>query len=419
MCNFVPGECLAIAENDDIYHRLVQWKLPGRWELIPLIPEEPDMPHTKSSPRRKQPSHVFIHLTGIPDGLEVLAVSKLSAALSDLIGSHRAVVELNLYLPMATQQARRRRDQLSPQAARLVSKLREHFSRNGKWPVPLRPIALLDSGINFSSLRTTRPLIARNYTGSRATFGQIVDIDHGAGEHGTDVCRILDSILPDSVPIISGQVASRASPSITVLKVATAFAHLVAADRPAVVNLSLAPRDDQLVCPRCRRAIPVEAFHSLILPFVFRVAGPTALTVMAAGNRGQISNARHALAETTSLALVEATDSSGNLAAYSNRVDSGHATAVRFFGGDNTEGRGRVTVFENAPESFGTSYAAPFASAAAYAYWAALGGGSVNFDVHPKGTDFGSFCSRDLGMSVDFRPSILDRSERIGALAMA
>ena len=88
------------------------------------------------------------------------------------------------------------------------------------------------------------------------------------------------------------------------LRVATAFADLVSREDPAVVNLSLAPRDDEIICPSCGKAVAVAAFHSLILPFLFRVAGVRTLTVMAAGNRRQFNNARHALADTESLVLV-------------------------------------------------------------------------------------------------------------------
>ena len=109
-----------------------------------------------------------------------------------------------------------------------------------------------------------------------------------------------------NVPIVSGRVMANSPLGITVLKVATAFAHLVAFEDPAIVNLSLAPRDNELICPYCKRAVSVEAFHSLILPFLFRLVGDTTTTVMAAGNRRQFSNARHALAETSSLVLVEA-----------------------------------------------------------------------------------------------------------------
>lgn len=150
--------------------------------------------------------------------------------------------------------------------------------------------------------------------------------------------------------------------------------------------------------------------------FLSKPFTPTTATVMAAGNYGQVSNARHALTETTSLALVEAEDSSGNFASYSNRVDSGHAAAVRIFGGDAADTTGRATIFEHAPDSYGTSYAAPFVTAATYAYWAALGGADVRFDSAIKGKeDFGEFCKREIGSSFSFRPSSLPEVERVRA----
>jgi hypothetical protein len=418
MCNFAPGECVAIAEDGQVERRLEDWSLPGKWEKIPLVSPELDL---GGRPSRRMRKYVFIHVTGIPIGLEVLAVSKLSAALHDLIASNRAVVELNNYLPIAAQRAGARHDQLSPPAIRLVERLGQYFnhsmSRQGgraRTRASGRvPIGVIDSGIVFSSLPNRRSFIAMDYAGPRSTFGTVVENDHDVRGHGTEVCRILDAILPDEVPVVSGRVtASNASLEITVLRVAAAFAHLVADKGPAVVNLSLAPRDDLIICPRCRKGVPVEAFHSLILPFVFRLAGEETLTVMAAGNRGQVSNARHALAETDSLVLVEALDSVGNLASYSNRVDESHAAAARVFGGDETKNWAGVSVFENAPHTYGTSYAAPFVSAAAYAYWA--DGGAAKFGEPTPGVlDFGSFCKEKLDLEIQFRPSYLAAGERI------
>jgi hypothetical protein len=362
--------------------------------------------------------YVFIHMTGIPDGLEVLAVSKLSAALHELIAAHRAVVELNLYLPIAAQLVGRRHDQLSSQAFRLAQKFRRYFSQTS-CPTPTRAIGMLDTGIALSSITTGRNLRARDYTGPRSRFGNVLEEDHDVQGHGTEVCRILDSILPEEVPIVSGRItANNALLEITVLKVATAFAHLVAAEAPAVVNLSVAPRDDLVICPKCNQVLPVDAFHSLILPFVFRLAGDTTLTVMAAGNRGQVSNARHALAETNSLVLVEAADSRGELASYSNRVDIGHAAAVRAFGGDDGKEAGGITVFENAQHTYGTSYAAPFVSAAAYAYRAASTGARFVSTADSAGYNFGSFAQQRLDMAIDFRPSVLAEQERVSLPAL-
>lgn len=409
MCNFAPGECIAIAENVNIASLLSNWNFPGKWELIPLIPKDLDLDGERSSRMRR---YVFIHITGIPTGLEILAITKLSAALHELIGSHRAVVELNSYLPMAAQRAGARQDQLCPEAGRLVDKLRRHFQESKDKSTS--PIGVIDSGVAFSSLPNRRIFKGRDYTGPRSRFGQVVEDDHDLRGHGTEVCRILDAILPDETPVVSGRItASNAFLEVTVLRVASAFAHLVAAEGPAIVNLSLAPRDDQIICPRCRQEVPVEAFHSLILPFVFRLAGDKTLTVMAAGNRRQVSNARHALAETNSLVLVEAADSTGRLAAYSNRVDVSHAAAVRVFGGDETERPGAVSVFENASHTYGTSYAAPFVSAAAYAYRAANSAGHFAQAKGEADLDFGAFCERRLELGISFRPSALTDVERI------
>jgi len=418
MCNFAAGECLAIAEGDNISGLLRDWNFPGKWELIPLVPEGLTT-YPTSGPGARMRKYVFIHMTGIPDGLEVLAVSKLSAALHELIADHRAVVELNLYLPIAAQHAGGRHDQLSPQAFQLAQKLRHYFSQSFG-STPARAVGMLDSGIALSSITTGRPLKARDYTGPRSRFGNVLEEDHDVRGHGTEVCRILDAILPDEVPIVSGRItANNALLEITVLRVATAFAHLVATESPAVVNLSVAPRDDQVICPNCRQAVALDAFHSLILPFVFRLAGGTTLTVMAAGNRGQVSNARHALAETNSLVLVEAADSTGELANYSNRVDAGHAAAVRAFGGDDGKETGGITVFENARHTYGTSYAAPFVSAAAYAYRTASPNARFVSTPDLAGDDFGSFAQQKLNMAIDYRPSVLANVERINVPAPA
>lgn len=398
MCNFVPGECLAIAEEsvDAILDRLSQWHFPGRYEVFPLL-NDPTIPLSQREPFRR---NVWIHITEIPEGLEVLAVSKLSAALQDLIGAHRAVVELNLYLPMAAQAASRQQDTLSQPARNLANQLRQYSILNSKTS-PIRPIGLLDSGVAFSLLSPQRRVSGRDYTGPRQTLGYIVEDDHDVRGHGTEVCRILDAALLDQVSIVSGRVTKADINVITVLQVAGAFAHMAAAEDPAVINLSLAPRDDARVCSRCHEVVSIHAFHSLILPYVFRLASDRTLTVMAAGNRGQVSNARHALAETSSLALVEATSSTGRLASYSNQVDAKHAAVARAFGGDDDKTHG-VAMFENIPHTVGTSYAAPFVSAAAYLY--KLEYPDARFDKRPDWLDFGEFCSRRLRLEIDFQP---------------
>ena len=184
------------------------------------------------------------------------------------------------------------------------------------------------------------------------------------------------------------------------------------------MNLSLAPRDDEIICPSCGKAVAVAAFHSLILPFLFRVAGVRTLTVMAAGNRRQFNNARHALADTERLVLVEASDSHGRPASYSNRIDTSCASMARVFGGDDSKLPGGTTVFEDSPNSFGTSYAAPFVTAAAYAY-ACSNAPPVSFVPRPGLEDFGSFCRQKLGISMDFVPSTLPAAERVKVPVLA
>lgn len=401
MCNFVPGECLAIAQEsaDSIRALLSDWEFPGSWEILPVFPEGVETGFESAERFRE---HVFVHMTGISEGLESLAVSKLSAALHDLIGCHRAVVELNLYLPISAQTAGRRQDELSEPARRAASQLRNYLERCAAVAVR-RPVALLDSGITFSSLTKRRRLVARDYAGTKQTFGLVLQEDHDLLGHGTNVCRILDAALSDDVPIVSGRIAARSEMGITTLRVATAFAHILASEDPAVVNLSLSPRDDEVICPRCRRAIPVQAFHSLILPYVFRLCADSTLVVMAAGNRGQISNARHSLSEAVNLTLVEASNSTGELARYSNRVDTGHAAVARFFGGDDDKSPAGISVFENARHTFGTSYAAPFVSAAAYAFRDSLSN-RARFDSAMAADDFGSFCLQQLQVPMGFHP---------------
>lgn len=408
MCNFAPGECLAIVELDEAWQRLRDWIIPGNIEFTPLIPERTDVISESGTRLRR---YGFIHVTGIPQGLEVLTVSKLSAALHDLIGDHRAVVELNLYLPLSAQVSGKRHDQFSPPALRMVDQLHSFFTKQAGRQCS-RPIGLLDSGINTSAFISARSLIVRDYSGPRSKFGEELDGDHDLRGHGTAIARIFNAILPNEIPIASGRIMAGDPQGITVLRVAMAFAHLVAVSNPAVVNLSLAPRDDEVICLYCGRPTPVEAFHSLILPFVFRLTADTTLVVMAAGNRRQLSNARHALAETYNLALVEAADSSGQLANYSNRVEVRYAAAVRTFGGDEKSKQGGMAVFENAPNTFGTSFAAPFVSAAAYAYQAFVDK-NVSFGAASEAGNFGEFCQQELNLKFDFRPALLDDTQRV------
>jgi Subtilase family len=411
MCTHVPGECLAIAKGsrEALAKQLYEWDIPGHWEILPLLAEGHDYPTDQAQPFK---DHHFIHVVDIPEGLELLVISKLSAALHGLVERGHAVVELHLSLPLSAQPARRARDGLTSRGQFIAERLRRYV---GGLPMPAntrRPLGLLDTGISTTSLRVRpRKRITRDYAGGGSTFGAIVNTDHDLQGHGTQVFRILDESLPDDVPVVSGRIAAESDTGITVLRVSTAFAHMVAMDDPAVVNLSLAPRDDNVICPHCRRAIPVEAFHSLILPYVFRVAKDRTLTIMAAGNHGQIANARHALAAAGSLTLVEASDSSGELAAYSNKVDEEFATVARAFGGDGDDAEHSQQMFNGIRDSFGTSFAAPFVSAAAYAWRMKHGSNLALSGVAPSGVDFSAFCRYEIKVPIDFRSGAAPRPQ--------
>lgn len=400
MCTHVPGECLAVAQlsHDELEHRLSAWDLPGRWTILPLVTGSGTWPQ---APEDLFGQHHFVHFVDIPDGLEMLAVSKLSACLHDLIGAHRAVVELHHQLPLGAQSPRPPPAELGPRGRRHAAQLRQALESMGN-PAP-RPVALLDTGLSVGGLRVrARQRTARDYAFDRAPdFGAELAGNHDLIGHGTQVFRILDEALPDRVPIVSGRVAAHNELGITVLRVASAFAHLVAMHDPAVVNLSLAPRDDLLTCPHCRRPVAVGAFHSLLLAHVFRIVAPRTQVVMAAGNRGQVGNARHGVAAADNLILVEAADSTGELASYSNSVDEEFVAAARVFGGDDDSTPRGQSVFRGQPHSRGTSFAAPFVTVAAYAWQLRHGG----LPAHPAPgmPAFGSFCGDTLGIPIEYR----------------
>ena len=75
MCNFVPGECLGIAPVGIIQDRLANWSFPGNPKVIPVPFPDPGMDDDIFR------DYEIIHVTNIPEGMEVLVVSKLSAML--------------------------------------------------------------------------------------------------------------------------------------------------------------------------------------------------------------------------------------------------------------------------------------------------------------------------------------------------
>jgi hypothetical protein len=373
MCNFVPGECLGIAPIGIIQDRLADWSFPGTPKVIPVPFPDPEMDDDIFR------DYEIIHVTNIPEGMEVLVVSKLSAMFADEIGNHRAVVEFNDYLPLASIPTYQPEPAFTPPAERLIRRLRMAAEAMPSYINATRDkVGFLDSGLNAGTIRSSRPLSAYDYSLGRtkclfvrpSTPADTADetaavADHDGLGHGTSVYRILDAILPDDVQIVSGKVAVRDS-GVTVLQVARAYAHLVTTERPTVVNLSLAPRDDTLICPRSREVVRIPAFHTQLLPLVFRLAAGVSLPVMAAGNLGQRSIARLALIGTAPPIIAVATDSAGDRASYSNYVDSPANSYLTAFGGDPVDQENGYGIFAGDRASCGTSFAAPFVSAATF-----------------------------------------------------
>lgn len=367
MCNFAPNECIAVGKLDYMQEMISSWNIPGKVNYISLVADDPELDDVLFS------GFGFVHVTNIPDGLELLVLSKLSAALGEAIGRHEAVVELNYLLPLSSHPMERHTKSLSPPARELAFKIRQGFNKQGFIPNP-RPIAFIDSGVNLSQVQTLRdggerygylPGAAYDYSNP----GQVKSIDFGVDHdnigHGTDVFRLLDTALRKDIPIVSGKITKQTT-GITVLNLARSYAHLVAKEWPAIVNLSIAPRNDTFLCPNCNRIVSVHAFHSLILPFVFRLAARETVTVFAAGNSGQPCNARHFLGEVDSLFFAIALDSKGAVAKYSNFVDRSDNLTLSAFGGDSDDLLDGYGVFSEERNSRGTSFAAPFTSAAAY-----------------------------------------------------
>jgi hypothetical protein len=366
MCNFFPGECIGIAPAGMVAKLRSDWVLPGNLYALPLLFENADIPVDPTG----FGNHELLHVRGIPAGLEVLTVSKLSAMLANEIATHRAVVELNYLLPLSTLPAFAPDPGFTPPAEALVKLLRRSANKAVAAVATPPTIGMLDSGINPSGLRTTRALYAYDYAGGRAEriepssdMAQSAPRDHDGLGHGTDVLRILDAIMPETVQIASGRIATTDA-DVTVLQLARAFAHLVAAASPAVVNLSLAPRDDVFFCPHCRRTVPVPAFHSMLLPFVFNLAADRAIPVMAAGNQSGAANPRLFVSGVQPPLFAVAAGSSGARAAYSNYVEADLARSLSAFGGDPVGLSDGCGVFASNREAVGTSFAAPFVTGA-------------------------------------------------------
>ena len=356
MCNFVPGQVVCIGPK----HLLgdLGEGLPGIIERRPLVSDsdgiDPETPMAE----------LQIAILNTDPGVELFGLSKMSAALSEAIRANKAVVDLNHYLPVsALPNSKSDPFRLSPFAQTQVESIRR-FLRSSLTVPPATVVAVLDSGLS-TEVSLHREIRFLDYSsGGRLNRDGTQSDPVG---HGTRVAKILDEILPPDVGLVVGRLPSDGG-ALTALTVAQAYGDIVARSAPAVLNLSVAPRDDFFLCPHCRRVVPTPTFFSALLPMMMRLAGKTitrTITVMAAGNSGQVANSRWLSEDLDTLLLAVAENRRGERASYSSAPAGPWADlySVPAFGGDDPDDEDRQGVFVDG--SYGTSFAAPFISAVA------------------------------------------------------
>lgn len=364
MCNFIPGECVGIVSTEFLDG--LGEDLPGVYRSFPLFPQEDFEGAGNAEIVRKFSDFHFLRITGIPEGLEIYVISQLSARLSDAIKGGQAVVELNYRLPLSSAEPQLRL-RLSRPALQLAVGIRALFAELTDTVDPLRPVAMLDAALDQSSIDETRTVSQFDFLGEHnERWGEEASPLAERPTHGSRVFKILDSCLPKGVEIVAGRIFKNNHDDISTLRVAAAFSSLVARKDPTVVNISAALSDHYTICTECGSPVWVSPFHSQLLPFVFRLVEERTTVVMAAGNQSQIANARHASAEVQNLILVEALNSKGSKAAYSNVVDTEYAKVSAAFGGEPIQKEGSIPCFEGDPEGHGTSFAAPWVTALTY-----------------------------------------------------
>ncbi|WP_157633023.1 S8/S53 family peptidase [Burkholderia ubonensis] len=354
MCSFVPGQVIAIGPKPMLTE--IGDDLPGRLgPVIPLVGEGVEF----------DPNSEFGRLASVvlktDPGMELYAMSRLSARLSGSIERNEAAVDLNHILPLATPEPFSISSlRLSPHGEREASAVRR-LLRSALPAEPLR-IAVLDSGLapDFAAHRELRYF---DYTSGGRLKRDVEPFDPLG--HGTRVASILDQILPPEVNISIGRLPSDPG-SLTALTVAHALGDIIARETPDVVNLSVCLRNDWFVCPHCKQRVPASTFLSSLLPIVVRLGGKSTsstLTVMAAGNTGQAPNSRWLTDDVDSLLFAFAENRRGERALYSSAPDGprGDLYSVGAFGGDDPSDPDAQGVFIDG--AHGTSFAAPFVSA--------------------------------------------------------
>ncbi|MFM2058915.1 MAG: Subtilase family [Pseudomonadota bacterium] len=356
MCNFVPGECLAFGKLSNFAEVSLSGVL-GDPKVIPLRPRNPE-PFDERDPFD---GYGFIHITSIPFGLEVLAISQLSAALAPHVKEGQTIVELNHYMPHAMRRFEPLNNMpLSEPAFNWAQAIRKLNSVSDPLPPPA---AFIDSGIGSNTV-PNRKLIRLDFT--NGVVGLPDNDKADTRGHGTRVARILHECLPGNVPLISAKIADTDS-DVTVLNLCRTFAEVVTCHQPAIVNISLAPLEDTYVCPNCSERVKTPAFHSGILRRVIGLANRT-FVVMAAGNEGQACNQNHVDKDVNNLIFAVAIGSRGRQTRYSaspTGPNASNLTAFAFGGDDTTESDG-IGVFTDDRSIIGTSFAAPFVSASVY-----------------------------------------------------
>lgn len=353
MCNFKPGEVLGFGQLSEMMELTRDWSIPGEINPVPLLPE--------GTPTELGPTSYegmgFLHVTDVPEGLELLTLSKLSAALATPIGRHRAIVEPNYILPFGGP-APNPSAAFSPAMQTVVDELRNLISSR---PDVYR-IAVLDSGISAADLKNVQSLRCFDYMGTRPA-----QVNHSSvtdrQNHGALVCRIVADVMDGRAEMMFGRIAIGRS-DVTVLSLSQAHAHMVATTRPHVINLSVAPRKDTFVCPQCHAILDPGSFYSMILPRVFQLAGHTTWTVLAAGNTGRPCVGQHAFAECDQMVIASAWGANKTRPAYSGYATNPGIAEIHGFGGDDQKTPGAQGVLDSGAYVFGTSFAAPLVSCA-------------------------------------------------------
>jgi hypothetical protein len=328
--------------------------LPGTLEVSPLVTEAGDLP--------LQSPFIGVGVAKLhtDPGLELYGLSQLSARLAAQVKDGRAIVDLNHILPFGAEPARTESMRLSPPAEKLALSLRT-LLRN--MPIGPLKVAVLDSGLSptFVSHRTVTYFDYAVDGRLRLDAPRVDPVGHG-----TRVIKILDEILPPQVELVVGRLPGDPE-QLTSLTVANALADLTARTSPEVINLSVAPRDDVFKCRECGRPTRVPAFLPTFFSLILRLAGNTVertVTVMAAGNTGQVSGSRWLNQDVNSLLIAVAENRRGERTRYSGAPEGPLADlySAAAFGGDDPDEPGAVGAFVDG--THGTSFAAPFLAAA-------------------------------------------------------